>query len=101
MTVECNRCGKEETKPLPESITVNELNDHLCDACKDLEESEAADDGMTMAKLHDLIHQTTGVRIISGLMELIWRDYLNQNLNGVAISSADFIDSLGINAWES
>lgn len=101
LTVECHRCGLEEVKPFPESVSLHTLNEHLCDACKVMGESEVADDGMTMDKMHALIEQTTGVRLRSEVTEILWKDYLNANMNGKSISCEDFIDSLGIDAWKS
>lgn len=97
ISVTCRRCGKTETRYLPEVVPVSELMLHLCDDCRDLEASEAADDHMTLDKFYSLIVAESCCHWPTATVAIWWREYTDQNMNGKAISAYDFIHALNLN----
>ena len=97
MTVMCHRCGQKEKKFLPESIPMEELNNHLCNDCQNLAESEAADDHLTFQKFYDRVtEEAGGVHFPIAYIDIWWRDYIDQNLNGKMLCSDEFIRQLNL-----
>ena len=97
MTVECSRCKAEEKLLLPESIPMEELKNHLCDKCKALAISEAADDKIDFSAFYACIFSESKILYPLVVAKQWWAEYIDQNLHGKAISVYDFIQQLNLN----